>query len=129
MFMSPCIVMCVCGCRVSILLIALCMFVQKSGSLPGRLYMLMIVCIGLFLCLVLCSCVIIVAVFGMCMSSMYVVCKFCFVYIDMSFSCLVSYPSSGYIVWSVASLMYVSVSVMVSGVFVLKSLRCSMRVL
>ena len=49
--------------------------------------MLMIVWMGLFLCLFLCIWMIIVAAPVVCMSSMYVMCMFCFVYTDTS-TCL-----------------------------------------
>ena len=48
----------------------------------------MIVWVGLFLCLFLCICSIIVAAPVVCMSSMNVMCMFTFVYTDTSTACL-----------------------------------------
>jgi hypothetical protein len=67
--MSPCIVIDVFGCFVYIWSIAICRLVMKSGSACGRLYMLMIVWMGLFFCLFLWICRIIVAALGISMSS------------------------------------------------------------
>lgn len=53
MLMSPYIVMDVVGCFVRMEAMMFCRLVLRFGSWCGRLYMLMIVCMGLFLSLLL----------------------------------------------------------------------------
>jgi hypothetical protein len=57
--------------------------------------MLIIVCIGLFLSVLLCSWIIIVAACGISMSLMYVACKFDLWYVVISYLCFCVYPCSG----------------------------------
>ncbi len=72
---SPCIVMEVVGLLVYILSIAFCRFLMKSGTFVfGRLYIFMMVWIACVFLLFVCNSRMIVAVFGMCMSSITVVC-------------------------------------------------------
>lgn len=66
------------GYLVIISMIAACMLVMNSALLVcGRLYMFMMVCIGLFFWVVLWMWIIIIAALSICMSSVVVVCKFC----------------------------------------------------
>lgn len=81
-FISPCIVMEVVGFLVYILSIAFCRFLMKSGTfIFGRLHIFMMVCVFL---LFVCISRMIVAVFGMCMSFITVVCMLFLWYAVMS---------------------------------------------
>ena len=75
--MSPCIVMFVFGCLSYILFIACCKLFMNSGSGRGLLKILIIVCMGFFLCSLSCICRIIVAALFILMSSMNVVYRSC----------------------------------------------------
>ena len=88
MLRSPCRVMDVFGYFVCIASIAVCRFLMMSGSVRGLLYRHMRVCIGLFFCLVLWMWRIIVAIFGIFMSSVIVVRRLFLTYMVTSFRCV-----------------------------------------
>ena len=82
-FKSPCTVMCVFGCMVSMLSNVFCRFCCMISSFSGlcfgfvgRLYMLMMVCVGLVFCMLSCIWMVMDAMLGIVILFIIVMCKF-----------------------------------------------------